>query len=84
MKYPGQLKNTYFRKLWFSDILVGSADNMEMIVISWVIISKTNSGLLLGLYGAIRFFSTVFHHYLAVSLIVSIKKQPSLYLDLIC
>ena len=60
MKYPGQLKNTYFRKLWFSDILVGSADNMEMIVISWVIISKTNSGLLLGLYGAIRFFSTVF------------------------
>ena len=60
MKYPGQLKNTYFRKLWFSDILVGSADNMEMIVISWVIISKTNSGFLLGLYGAIRFFSTVF------------------------
>ena len=43
MKYPGQLKNIYFRKLWFSDILVGSADNMEMIIISWVIISKTNS-----------------------------------------
>ena len=60
MKYPGQLKNIYFRKLWFSDILVGSADNMEMIIISWVIISKTNSGLLLGIYGAIRFFSTVF------------------------
>ena len=60
MKYPGQLKNTYFRKLWFSDILVGSADNIEMLIISWVIITKTNSGLLLGLYGATRFFSTIF------------------------
>ena len=60
MKYPGQLKNTYFRKLWFSDILTGSADNMEMLIISWVIITKTNSGIMLGTYGAIRFCSTFF------------------------
>ena len=60
MKYPGQLKNTDFRKLWFSDILIGSADNIEMLIISWVIITKTNSGLILGIYGATRFFSTFF------------------------
>ena len=60
MKYPGQLKNNNFRKLWFSDILIGSADNIEMLIISWVIITKTNSGLILGTYGATRFFSTFF------------------------
>ena len=60
MKYPGQLKNNNFRKLWFSDILIGSADNIEMLIISWVIITKTNSGLILGIYGATRFFSTIF------------------------
>ena len=60
MKYPGQLENTNFRKLWFSDILIGSADNIEMLIISWVIITKTNSGLILGTYGATRFFSTFF------------------------
>ncbi|SVB33916.1 uncharacterized protein METZ01_LOCUS186770 [marine metagenome] len=60
MKYPGQLKNNDFRKLWFSDILIGSADNIEMLIISWVIITKTNSGLILGIYGATRFFSTFF------------------------
>ena len=60
MKYPGQLKNTDFRKLWFSDILIGSADNIEMLIISRVIITKTNSGLILGIYGATRFFSTFF------------------------
>ena len=60
MKYPGQLKNNNFRKLWFSDILIGSADNIEMLIISWVIITKTNSGLILGIYGATRFFSTFF------------------------
>lgn len=60
MKYPGQLKNNNFRKLWFSDILIGSADNIEMLIISWVIITKSNSGLILGIYGATRFFSTIF------------------------
>ena len=60
MKYPGQLKNTNFRKLWFSDILIGSADNIEMLIVSWIIITKTNSGLILGIYGATRFFSTFF------------------------
>jgi|TARA_B100001964_G_scaffold28229_1_gene28582 MFS family permease len=60
MKYPGQLKNNDFRKLWISDILIGSADNIEMLIISWVIITKTNSGLILGTYGATRFFSTFF------------------------
>ena len=60
MKYPGQLKNSKFRKLWFSDTLIGTADQIEILVISWVIITKTDSGLILGIYSAIRFVSTIF------------------------
>ena len=60
MYYPGQLKNENFRKLWISDLLLGFASNIEILIIPWVIITKTNSGLVLGLYGAVRYFSTVF------------------------
>ena len=60
MYYPGQLKNANFRKLWISDLLIGFSANIEVLIIPWVIITKTNSGLLLGLYGAVRYFSTVF------------------------
>lgn len=60
MYYPGQLKNENFRKLWISDLLIGFAVNIEVLIIPWLIITKTNSGLLLGIYGAVRYFSTVF------------------------
>ena len=60
MYYPGQLKNENFRKLWISDLLIGFAANIEVLIIPWLIITKTNSGLLLGIYGAVRYFSTVF------------------------
>ena len=60
MYYPGQLKNENFRKLWISDLFLGFAANIEVLIIPWIIITKTNSGLLLGIYGAVRYFSTVF------------------------
>ena len=60
MYYPGQLKNENFRKLWISDLLIGFASNIEILIIPWIIITKTNSGLVLGVYGAVRYFSTVF------------------------
>ena len=60
MYYPGQLKIENFRKLWFSDLLMGFASNIEILIITWVIITKTNSGLVLGVYGASRYFSTIF------------------------
>ena len=60
MHYPGQLKNENFRKLWISDLLMGFASNIEILIIPWVIITKTNSGLVLGVYGAVRYFSTIF------------------------
>ena len=60
MYYPGQLKNENFRKLWISDLFLGFAANIEVLIIPWIIITKTNSGLLLGIYGAARYFSTVF------------------------
>ncbi len=60
MYYPGQLKNENFRKLWISDLLIGFAANIEVLIIPWLIITKTNSGLLLGIYGAVRYFSTIF------------------------
>ena len=49
MKYPGQLKNPRFRKLWLSDSLISISDQIEMLVMSWVIITKTESGLILGI-----------------------------------
>ena len=60
MYYPGQLKNENFRKLWISDLSLGFASNIEILIIPWVIITKTNSGLVLGIYGASRYFSTIF------------------------
>ena len=59
MYYPGQLKNENFRKLWISDLSLGFASNIEILIIPWVIITKTNSGLVLGIYGASRYFSTI-------------------------
>ena len=77
MKYPGQLKNPKFRKLWLSDSLISISDQIEMLVMSWVIITKTESGLILGIYTAIRFFSTIFAPFIG-GIIDNFNKKNSL------
>ena len=77
MKYPGQLKNPRFRKLWLSDSLISISDQIEMLVMSWVIITKTESGLILGIYTAIRFFSTIFAPFIG-GIIDNFNKKNSL------
>lgn len=77
MIYPGQLKNPRFRKLWLSDSLISMSDQIEMLVISWVIITKTESGLILGIYTAIRFFSTIFAPFIG-GIIDNFNKKNSL------
>ena len=77
MIYPGQLKNSKFRKLWFSDGLTSMSDQIEMLVMSWVIITKTESGLILGIYSATRFFSTIFAPFIG-GLIDNFNKKSSL------
>ena len=77
MKYPGQLKNPRFRKLWLSDSLISVSDQIEMLVMSWVIITKTESGLILGIYTAIRFFSTIFAPFIG-GIIDNFNKKNSL------
>ena len=77
MKYPGQLKNPRFRKLWLSDSLISMSDQIEMLVMSWVIITKTESGLILGIYTAIRFFSTIFAPFIG-GIIDNFNKKNSL------
>ena len=77
MIYPGQLKNPRFRKLWLSDSLISVSDQIEMLVMSWVIITKTESGLILGIYTAIRFFSTIFAPFIG-GIIDNFNKKNSL------
>jgi len=77
MIYPGQLKNSRFRKLWFSDGLASMSDQIEMLVMSWVIITKTESGLILGIYSATRFFSTIFAPFIG-GLIDNFNKKSAL------
>ena len=77
MIYPGQLKNSRFRKLWFSDGLTSMSDQIEMLVMSWVIITKTESGLILGIYSATRFFSTIFAPFIG-GLIDNFNKKSAL------
>ena len=77
MIYPGQLNNPRFRKLWLSDSLTSMSDQIEMLVMSWVIITKTKSGLILGIYTAIRFFSTIFAPFIG-GIIDNFNKKNSL------
>ncbi|MFL2767872.1 MAG: MFS transporter [Dehalococcoidia bacterium] len=77
MIYPGQLNNPRFRKLWLSDSLTSMSDQIEMLVMSWVIITKTESGLILGIYTAIRFFSTIFAPFIG-GIIDNFNKKNSL------
>jgi MFS family permease len=53
------------------------SDQIEMLVMSWVIITKTESGLILGIYTAIRFFSTIFAPFIG-GIIDNFNKKNSL------
>ena len=44
-----------YRLLWAADLAVTWADFMEMLILSWYVLSHTNSPLLLGFYAALRF-----------------------------
>ena len=48
-----------FRMLWLSDSFVGCAEQVEFLVLAWYILQETDSPLLLGVYGALRFTGTL-------------------------
>ncbi|MCH8308965.1 MAG: MFS transporter [Chloroflexi bacterium] len=45
--------------LWLSDSFVGCAEQVEFLVLAWYILQETDSPLLLGVYGALRFTGTL-------------------------
>tara|TARA_B100000586_G_C20082231_1_gene415934 strand:+ start:33 stop:1310 length:1278 start_codon:yes stop_codon:yes gene_type:complete len=49
-----------YRYLWGSVSVLHWAEYMELVVISWFILEKSNSALILGVYGALRFTGTIF------------------------
>ncbi len=49
-----------FRLLWISDSFVACAEQMEFVVLAWYVLQETDSPLLLGVYGALRFTGTLF------------------------
>ena len=54
------LKYKDYRYLWTSVATLHWAEYMEMVILSWFILEKTNSPLILGVYGALRFSATLF------------------------
>jgi MFS family permease len=46
--------------LWLSDSFVSCAEQVEFLVLAWYILQETDSPLLLGVYGALRFTGTLF------------------------
>jgi MFS family permease len=49
-----------FRLLWASDALGSWAEHTEFIVLSWFVLVSTDSPLLVGAFGAVRFVGTLF------------------------
>ena len=49
-----------FRFLWISNAAVRLAEQMQLLVLSWFVVTETGSPLLLGLFGALRFSGTLF------------------------
>ena len=49
-----------YRLLWYSDAATSSAEQMEFLALAWFVLIETESPLLLGLYGALRFTGTLF------------------------
>jgi len=54
------LGTSRFRYMWFADFSLSCAEFMEMIILSWYILDKTQSPLILGIYAALRFTGTLF------------------------
>ena len=54
------LKYKDYRYLWTSVAALHWAEYMEMVILSWFILEKTDSPLILGIYGALRFSATLF------------------------
>ena len=48
-----------YRLMWLSDIALHSAEFMEILILSWFILETTDSPLILGLFGALRFSGTL-------------------------
>ena len=53
-----QVRN--YRFLWTSNASVRLAEQMQVLVLSWYVVTETGSPFLLGLFGALRFTGTLF------------------------
>ncbi len=53
-----QVRN--YRFLWTSNASVRLAEQMQVLVLSWYVVTETGSPFLLGLFGALRFSGTLF------------------------
>jgi len=48
-----------YRLMWLADIGLNWAEFMEIIILSWFVLGRTDSPLILGLFGALRFTGTL-------------------------
>ncbi|MDC0035016.1 MFS transporter [Chloroflexi bacterium] len=48
-----------FRFMWLGDLGLSTAEFMEIVILSWYLLEKTESPLLLGIFAALRFTGTV-------------------------
>ena len=53
------LRERNFRLVWFSTILAGSGQQMEVIVLAWFVLQLTNSPFLVGLITSARMAATI-------------------------
>lgn len=53
-------RNRDYRMLWFADEATSSAEQIEFLALAWFVLIETESPLLVGLYGALRFTGTLF------------------------
>ena len=60
------LKGKGFAILWGSDLAVSSAEFLELFILSWYVLQKTESPTILGIYTALRFTGTLFAPLLGV------------------
>ena len=60
------LKGKGFAILWGSDLAVSSAEFLELFILSWYVLQKTESPTILGIYAALRFTGTLFAPLLGV------------------
>ena len=60
------LKGKGFAILWGSDLAVSSAEFLELFILSWYVLQKTESPTILGIYAALRYTGTLFAPLLGV------------------